>query len=110
MTSGDKNLIDDYAVLNVRGSYASITTGSHVSIGRFSTIAAKGGHVTLADGVNIGSYCRIATQSKITIEDSTLVAAYAYIGPGNPQNGDGETPPIARHQDIRGGVHIGINA
>jgi acetyltransferase-like isoleucine patch superfamily enzyme len=107
---GKKNLIDDYAVLDVRGSDASITTGDHCSIGRFTTIAAKGGHITLGDGVNIGSYCRIATQSRVTIEDSTLVAAYAYIGPGNHQEGDGETPLIARDMDIRGGVKIGSNA
>ena len=107
---GQKNLIDDYAVLDVRGDDASITTGDHCSIGRFTTIAAKGGHITLGNGVNIGSYCRIATQSSIVIEESTLVAAYAYIGPGNHQEGAADIPLIARDMDIRGGVKIGSNA
>lgn len=107
---GKKVLVDDYAVLDVRGEDASITLGDHVCIGRFSTIAAKGGHIRLGDGVNIGSYCRIATQTSLVVEESTLVAAYAYIGPGNHQRGDEDTPLIAREMDIRGGVTIGAHA
>lgn len=107
---GSKNLIDDFAVLDVRGEQAGITLGDFVSIGRFSSLVAKSGTIDLAHGVNIGSYCRIATQSKITIGESVLIAAYAYIGPGNHQQGDEETPLIAREMDIRGGVRIGAHA
>lgn len=107
---GKKNLIDDQAVLDARGKDASITLGDFVSIGRFTTLAAKGGHITLGNGVNIGSYCRVATQSKVTIGESVLIAAYAYIGPGNHQQGDDDTPLIAREMEIRGGVTIGAHA
>jgi acetyltransferase-like isoleucine patch superfamily enzyme len=107
---GKKALIDDYAVLDVRGNDASIALGDYVSVGRFTTLAAKGGTLTFGNGVNIGSYCRIATQSKVIIGESVLVAAYAYIGPGNHQQGDDETPLIAREMEIRGGVTIGANA
>jgi acetyltransferase-like isoleucine patch superfamily enzyme len=107
---GKKALIDDYVVLDVRGEGASITLGDHVCIGRFSTIAAKGGNITLGDGVNIGSYCRIATQSSLSIGESTLVAAYSYVGPGNHQRGDEEVPLIAREMEIKGGVSIGPHA
>lgn len=106
---GDKILIDDYAALDVRGEAGEISLGNFVSIGRFTTVTAKQGAVTLHDGANIGSYCRIATQSKVVIGESTLVAAYCYIGPGNHQAGDEDTPLISREMDIRGGVHIGKN-
>lgn len=107
---GRSVLIDDYAALDVRGPGSKIELADCVSIGRFSTVAAKGGVVSLGRGVNIGSYCRIATQSRISFGESVLVAAYCYIGPGNHQAGDGETPLIAREMDIKGGVEIGSHA
>jgi acetyltransferase-like isoleucine patch superfamily enzyme len=106
---GKKVLVDDFAVLDARGDSA-ISLGDFVSIGRFTTITAKAGMVDLAAGVNVGSYCRVATQSRVEIGESTLVAAYCYIGPGNHQRGDGETPLIAREMEIKGGVKIGCNA
>ena len=106
---GKKVLIDDFAVLDGRGD-ASISLGDFVSIGRFTTITAKGGMVDLAAGVNIGSYCRVATQSKVVVGESALIAAYCYIGPGNHQRGEEETPLIAREMEIKGGVNIGKNA
>jgi acetyltransferase-like isoleucine patch superfamily enzyme len=107
---GKKVLVDDGAVLDARGEGAQLTLGDFVSIGRYSTLAAKGGTISLGAGVNVGSYCRLATQSKIEIGESTLIAAYAYIGPGNHQRGDGDVPLIAREMDIRGGVTIGAQA
>ncbi len=106
---GKRVVVDDYAALDVRGHNASLSLGDHVCVGRFSILAAKGGTISLAHGVNIGSNCRIATQSKISIGESTLVAAYSYIGPGNHQRGDEETPLIARDMEIKGGVTIGKN-
>ena len=110
MILGDQVLLDDYAVLDVRGQAGLLALGDHVSIGRFTTVAAKDGSISLAAGVNIGSYCRVATQSRVTIGESVLVAAYCYIGPGNHQSGDGETPLIARAMAIKGGVEIGAHA
>ncbi len=107
---GSKVLVDDYAALDVRGNDASLSIGDHVSIGRFTTIAAKGGHIKIGNGVNIGSYCRIATQSSIVLGESTLVAAYSYIGPGNHQPGDESMPLISREMEIKGGVSIGAHA
>jgi len=104
---GSRVMVDDYAVLDVRGDEGSLELADHVAVGRFTTLAAKGGTIALGSGVNIGSYCRIATQSRVSIGASTLVAAYCYIGPGNHQSDDGETPLIAREMEIRGGVEIG---
>lgn len=107
---GRRVMIDDFAVLDVRGESGAIRLGDHVSVGRFSTIAAKGGPIEINAGANIGSYCRVATQSRVVIGESVLIAAYCYIGPGNHQTGDGETPLIAREMDIKGGVSIGAHA
>lgn len=100
-------LIDDYATLDVRGKQSFITLDNFSTVGRFTTIAAKHGTISLGQGCNIGTYCRIATNSVIEIGASTLIAAYCYIGPGNHIQGDQEKPLIEREMDIRGGVKIG---
>lgn len=107
---GDGVLIDDGASLDVRGDDASITIQDRVSIGRLTTIAAKGGHVTLGSGCNVGSYCRIATQSRVTIGESVLIGAYCYVGPGNHTGGGEDVPLIAQPMEIKGGVSIGAHA
>lgn len=100
---GSGVVVDDYAALDVREGILEIS--DRCAIGRFTTVAAKGGQIVLGAGVNIGSYCRVATQSKLEIGESTLVAAYCYIGPGNHQRGEG--PLISQPMDIKGGVSIG---
>jgi acetyltransferase-like isoleucine patch superfamily enzyme len=110
ITLGSGILIDDYVALDVRGPQAAIDLGDRVSIGRFSTIAAKYGAITLSAGANIGSYCRVATNSRVFIGESVLVGAYCYIGPGNHTEGEGGEPLIAQPMDIRGGVEIGDHA
>jgi acetyltransferase-like isoleucine patch superfamily enzyme len=107
---GSGVLIDEYVTLDVRGHEASIALGDRVSIGRFSTIAAKYGSITLAAGANIGSYCRLATNSKIRVNESALLGAYCYIGPGNHTEGSDGDPLISRPMEIRGGVEIGEHA
>ena len=110
MCIGNKVLVDDYAVLDVRGDGARISLGDFASIGRFSTVTAKGGRISLGNAVNIGSYCRIATQSSVEIEESVLVAAYCYIGSGNHQAGAEGQALIEREMEIKGGVKIGAHA
>lgn len=109
ITFGHKVMIDDYAVLDVRGK-AELVLGDFVSIGRFTTLAAKGGTVRIGNGGNIGSYCRIASQSAVEIGESVLVGAYSYIGPGNHQTGDDDKPLISRDMENKGGVRIGRHA
>ena len=107
---GDKLLLDDYATLDARGDDVSICLESYVSIGRFSTVAAKGGKISLAEGVNVGTHCRLATQTSIEIGASVLIAAYCYIGPGNHQNSDDGTSLIESKMELKGGVRIGAHA
>lgn len=104
---GKSVLIDDFVTLEVKGTGGSITLGNNVAIGRLSTIVAKSGTIIFEQGVNIATYCRIATQSSICIGESTLIAAFCYIGPGNHQLGDGSVPLIEQPMEIKGGVRIG---
>lgn len=106
---GSKVMVDDYATLDVRED-GEIELGSYASIGRFTMLVAKRARIELAPGVNVSSFCRIATQSKISIGESTLIAAYCYIGPGNHQEGTDDTPLIEREMEIKGGVKIGAHA
>ncbi len=106
-------ILDEHSVLDIREEGGreplGIELGDHVLIGRFSILVAKGGQIILKSGCNISSQCRIATQSKVVIGESTLVAAYAYIGPGNHAVDSGDIPMIEQSMDIRGGVTIGKN-
>lgn len=104
---GRRPLLDDYSVLDARGEQAYIELGDFVSLGRGSAIVAKNGSIVLAAGVNVGAACRIATQSRIEIGESTLIAGYSYIGPGNHQRGDDDRPLISQEMEIKGGVRIG---
>lgn len=103
-------VLDDYATLDVRGDDAGIDIGDRALIGRFSTVAAKGGHVSLGAGCNVGSYCRVATNSRVEVGESVLLGAYCYIGPGNHQEGTGGQPLITSPMEIQGGVSIGDHA
>jgi acetyltransferase-like isoleucine patch superfamily enzyme len=102
-------VIDDYSSVDVRGDAGGVSLGESCLIGKFSMLVAKDASIILGPGVNVGSHCRIATQSGIEIGASTLIAAYAYIGPGNHQLGDDDTPMIEKEMELRGGVTIGTN-
>lgn len=102
-------VLDDGVVLDNRGKDASITLGSNVLIGRNSIVVAKNATIKLGSSVNVGSEVRIASQSKVEIGDSTLIAAYAYIGPGNHKPSDSEKKLIEQEMEIKGGVVIGSN-
>lgn len=104
---GNKVMIDDYASIEAKGDEASISLGDFLSIGKYTIVTAKAGHIILESGVNISSHCRIATQTKVQIGESTLVAAYCYIGPGNHQRGGGSI--IEKPMELKGGVNIGKN-
>jgi acetyltransferase-like isoleucine patch superfamily enzyme len=111
---GSGVIIEDYCCIDAKGNNPSITLDDFVTISRFSTITAKSAKISIGKGVNVGSYTRIASQSCIEIEESVLIAAYCYIGPGNHARHQGNLaskepskPLIEREMEIKGGVKIG---
>ena len=109
---GSGVILEDYVTLDVRSNEenpASIEIADNVFIGRYTIIAAKGGAVKLGRGCNISTSCRVATQSGVEIGESVLIAAYAYIGPGNHRFDGADTPFMNTGMDLKGGVKIGNN-
>jgi len=103
-------ILDDFSVLDARGESALIDIDNNVFIGRGSAIVAKDAQIKLHQGVNISSDCRIASQSKVEIGESTLIGAYCYIGPGNHTLGKVGESIISNEMDIKDGVSIGKNS
>lgn len=116
VTVGKGVVVDEYAVLDVRvpedlvDSQVGIELGDHVFIGRNSIISAKLGRIVLHRACNIGTSCRIATQSFVEIGESVLIAAYVYIGGGNHRLDRLDQSIMEQGMDIRGGVRIGANS
>jgi acetyltransferase-like isoleucine patch superfamily enzyme len=111
---GDKVILDDFVTLDVRAhesrnSEIGISLADHVLLGRNSIVVAKDGFIRLGRACNVGSHCRIATQSSVEIGESVLIAAYSYIGPGNHKIDGADQPLIERGMDLKGGVRIGDN-
>lgn len=108
-------VIDDYALVDVRPKEdltipPAVDIGDSVYIGRNSIVSAKYGRISLGSGVNIGSHCRIATQTTLEIGNSVLIAAYVYIGGGNHRSSSLDVPLMEQGMDLRGGVKIGANS
>lgn len=109
---GKSCVIDDHVFFDARVRNEiepEINIGNNCFIGRGSIIAARGASLSFADGVNVSSYCRIATENKIEIGEGTLIAAYSYIGPGNHVVDHTGKLNIAEGMVDKGGVKIGKN-
>jgi len=110
---GAGTIIDDGAAINVgqdEDPSTGINIGNKVLVGRGSIISVRGGRIKLGSGVNISSYCRIATGTSLEIDESVLIAAYTYIGAGNHSFGDASRPIIEQNMTAAKGVKIGKNA
>lgn len=111
---GAKTVIDDLVTIESRldsssSAPSTISIGRHCFIGRHTIILAKPGRIVLGDACNISSHCRIATQSSVEIGNSVLIAAYAYIGPGNHLIADTDTPIMEQGMAAGHGVRIADN-
>ncbi|RME58542.1 MAG: acyltransferase, partial [Candidatus Dadabacteria bacterium] len=103
---GKNVLIDDYASLLCRDN-GLITLDDLCVIGRYSILSAKGAEIILKKGVNISSFCRVATETRVEIGESTLIAAYSYIGPSNHQLISDRAKAVELPTEKKGGVKIG---
>ena len=108
-------LLDDNVVLDVRdgrdaarGELAPlIDLADTVFVGRNSSIIAKGARIRLGAACNVSTHCRIASESFIEIGESTLIAAYSYIGPGNHLRDESGRVQIEAEMPEGTGVKIG---
>lgn len=104
ITLGDNVVIDDYAVLDAKGSRANrMEIGNNVIIGRSSVISCKNGDLYIGDNSNIAMNCFIQSGKEVRIGSNVLFAAYCYvIGGGDHQTDRTDIPIIAQGQVVRG--------
>jgi acetyltransferase-like isoleucine patch superfamily enzyme len=101
---GDNVIIDDYAVLDGKGSQDNfIEIGNNVIVGRSSVISCKNGNITIGDNTNIAMNCFIQSAKDVTIGKNVLFAAYCYIiGGGDHMTDRTDIPIIAQGQVVKG--------
>ncbi len=101
---GDNVVIDDYAVLDAKGTdNRGIYIGDNVMIGRNTVISCKNGNITIGDNTNIAMNCFIQSAKEVKIGKNVLLAAYCYvIGGGNHETDRTDIPIIAQGQIVKG--------
>jgi acetyltransferase-like isoleucine patch superfamily enzyme len=101
---GNNVVIDDYAVLDAKGTdNEGITIGNNVLIGRGTVISCKNGNITIGDNTNIAMNCFIQSAKEVHIGKNVLFSAYCYvIGGGDHKTDRTDIPIIAQQQVVRG--------
>jgi acetyltransferase-like isoleucine patch superfamily enzyme len=101
---GDNVVIDDYAVLDAKGTDNNrILIGDNVMIGRSSVISCKNGNIAIGDNSNIAMNCFIQSAKEVNIGKNVLFAAYCYvIGGGDHKTDRTDIPIIAQGQTVQG--------
>lgn len=101
---GNNVVIDDYAVLDAKGSRnQGITIGDNVMIGRNTVISCKDGDISIGDNTNIAMNCFIQSAKMVDIGKNVLFAPYSYvIGGGDHEIARTDIPIIAQGQIVQG--------
>jgi acetyltransferase-like isoleucine patch superfamily enzyme len=101
---GDNVIIDDYAVLDAKGTNnKGIFIGNNAMIGRNTVISCKNGDITIGDNTNIAMNCFIQSAKTVEIGKNVLFAPYSYvIGGGDHEITRTDIPIIAQGQIVRG--------
>lgn len=107
---GSNVIIDDYCVLDAKGSeYSSITIGDGVFIGRNSIIYCKDGSIDIQSRANISANCQIFSNKKLVIGKGTLIAAYSYLMSGGRYEYRSAVPLADQDGYSKGPTLIGAN-
>ncbi len=73
-----------------------ISLGKEVFIGAFTELRAIPGRISIGEGGNIGSRCRITAAADIQLADHVLLAGYCVVGGTHSEPADiNENPPAA---------------
>jgi acetyltransferase-like isoleucine patch superfamily enzyme len=101
---GDNVVIDDYAVLDAKGTEnEGISIGDNVIIGRNTVLSCKNGNLTIGENTNIAMNCFIQSAKEVVIGKNVLFAAYCYvIGGGDHETNRTDIPIIAQGQIVKG--------
>jgi acetyltransferase-like isoleucine patch superfamily enzyme len=107
---GNNVIIDDYAVLDAKGTdNAGIIIGDNVIIGRNTVLSCKNGDIIIGDNTNIAMNCFIQSAKLVAVGKNVLMSAYCYlIGGGDHETIRTDIPIIAQGQ-ISKGIEIAEN-
>ena len=106
---GDGVIVDDNCLLDAKGaSNRGIDLGDGVFLGRNTILSCKNGDISLAEGVNLGFNCQIASGSTVRIGKDGLLAAYCYLIGGGHEWSDPSTP-VQEQKAVSRGVTLGDN-
>lgn len=106
---GDGVIVDDNCLLDAKGaSNRGIDLGDGVFLGRNTILSCKNGDIALAEGVNLGFNCQIASGSAVRIGKDGLLAAYCYLIGGGHEWSDPATP-VQEQKAVSQGVTLGDN-
>jgi len=110
ITIGDNALIDDYCVLDAKGTdNHGIKIGNKVLINRNTVLSTKGGDIDIGDNTNIGSNCRIDSIGKVKLGENVLIAGYCYIMGGGHKFDSVDIPVIAQDLPVEQDITIEDN-
>jgi acetyltransferase-like isoleucine patch superfamily enzyme len=110
ITIADNVVIDDYCVLDAKGtSNQGIRIGSGVFLGRNTILSCKNGDITLGDRVNIGFNSEVFSASSVNIGEDALIAAYVYVIGGGHEFEDPSRSVLEQPRTSHG-IEIGARA
>jgi acetyltransferase-like isoleucine patch superfamily enzyme len=104
ITIGNNVVVDDYAVLDAKGSRENkIEIDDNVIIGRSAVISCKNGDLYIGENTNIAMNCFIQSGKEVRIGRNVLFAAFCYvIGGGDHSTERTDIPIIAQGQVVKG--------
>ena len=105
---GNNVFIDDHCCIDARGESARVIIHDNVLISRNTVIRARNGTIEIGSGTDIGNNCIVSTDSRLTIGQKVLIAAFSYVcAGGNHTHADPEVPIIEQGFNKLGGATIG---
>jgi acetyltransferase-like isoleucine patch superfamily enzyme len=108
ITLGNNVIIDDFCVLDGRGSGdEGVVIGDNVIISRGCTVQSKFGPIRIGTGSNIGAGTLICAMGGVEIGESVLIAGSCSISGGQYHLEDLATPIMHQGAYTRGPVSIG---
>ena len=105
---GNRVVIEDGVVLDAKGDRGEgIILRDGAFLGRGTILSMRGGTIEIAEGANIGSYCRIGTFADTRIGRKVLLAAYVYVVGGGHRSDRTDIPILDQPLEGKGGAEIG---
>lgn len=102
---GNRVVVEDEAVLDAKGDKGEgIILGDEVFIGRGTILTARHDTLTIGEGSNISSNCRIGPSR---LGRKVLIAAYVYIIGGGHLSDRTDIPVLDQPVAFKGGAEIG---